>query len=70
MDLSKAFDAINHEFLIVKLYAHEFSNDALKLINSYVSDRWQRTKIDQSFSSWSALLKRVPKRSVLRPIFF
>ena len=38
MDLSKAFDAINHEFLIVKLYAHEFSNDALKLINNCVSD--------------------------------
>ena len=70
MDLSKAFDTINHELLIAKLYAYGFSKDALKLINSYMSNRWQRTKIDKSFSSWSALLKRVPQGSVLGPIFF
>ena len=70
MDLSKAFDTINHQFLIAKLYAYGFSKDALKLINSYMSDRWQRTKIDKSFSSWSALLKRVPQGSVLGPILF
>ena len=57
MDLSKAFDTINHELLIAKLYACGFSKDAVKLINSYMYDRWQRTKIDKSFSSWSALLK-------------
>ena len=39
MDLSKAFDTINHELLIEKLYAYGFSKDALKLINSYMSDR-------------------------------
>ena len=70
MDLSKAFDTINHELLIAKPYGYGFSKDALKLINSYMSNRWQRTKIDKSFSSWSALLKRVPQGSVLGPIFF
>ena len=70
MDSSKEFDPTNHELLIGKLYAYGFSKEALKLINSYVSDRWQRTKIDKSFSSWSALLKRVPQGSVLGQILF
>ena len=70
MDLPKASDTINHELLIAKLYAYGFSKDALKLIHSYLSDRWQRTKINKSFSSWSTLLKGVPQGSVLGPILF
>ena len=64
MDLSKVFDSISHKLLIAKLYAYGLSKDALKLTHSYMSDRWQRTKINAFFSSWSALLKGVPQGSV------
>ena len=70
MDLSKAFDTINHQLLVAKLYAYGFSMDALELILSYLNDRWQRTKINMSFSTWSELLCVVPQGSVLGPQFF
>ena len=35
-----------------------------------MTDRWQRSKMNKSFSSWSELLKGVPQGSVPGPIFF
>ena len=64
MDLSKAFDTINHELMIAKLYAYGFSKESLKLIFSYLSDRWQRVKIDSNFNTWVELLQGVPQGSV------
>ena len=70
MDLSKAFDTLDHNLLIAKLYAYGFKKSALRLIKSYLSDRWQRTKINTSYSSWSALILGVPQGSVLGPLLF
>ena len=70
MDLSKAFDTINHKLLIAKLHAYGFSTDALEIVYDYLSDRWQRTKINTSFSSWSKILCGMPQGSVLGPKFF
>ena len=69
MDLSKTFDTINH-MLIAKLYAYGFEKQALKLIMSYLSHRWHRTKINIEFSSWLEMLLGVPQGSILRPILF
>ena len=70
MDLSKAFDTINHELLIAKLNAYGFDDSALHIVLSYLSDRWQRTKINSSFSNWEELLCGVPQGSVLGPLLF
>ena len=70
MDLSKAFDTLNHELLVAKLGAYGFEKSALVIILDYLSDRWQRTKINVSFSSWSELLTGVPQGSVLGPLLF
>ena len=70
MDLSKAFDTINHELLIAKLKAYGFSDITLHIILDYLSNRWQRTKINTAFSGWKELLCGVPQGSVLGPLLF
>ena len=69
MDLSKAFDSINHNLLIAKLHAYGFDKSSLKLLFSYLNNRRDRTKINQNFSSWEELLQRVSQGSVLGPLF-
>ena len=56
MDLSKAFDTINHKLLIAKLHAYGFCIESLEIIYDYLSDRWQRTKVNTTFSSWSEIM--------------
>ena len=70
MDLSKAFDTLNHDLLIAKIHAYGFDIKTLKLLHSYLTKRWQRTKVNSSFSTWSELLQDVPQGSVLGPILF
>ena len=70
MDLSKAFDTINHELLIGKLNAYGFEKSALKLLLNYLSNRWQRTNINKKFSSWIELMQSVPQGSALRSLLF
>ena len=70
MDLSKAFDTINHEFLIPKLDAYGFEKSALKILWNYLSNRWQRTKINKKFSSWVELMQGVPQGPVLGLLLF
>ena len=69
-DLSKAFDSISHELLIAKLYAYGFSLNSLKLISEYLSDRMQRTKVGNSYSSWRQIIFGFPQGSILGVLLF
>ena len=64
-DLSKAFDCLDHELLIAKLNAYGFSLPALRLIHDYLSHRKQRTRVNNSYSEWLAVMFRVPQGSDL-----
>lgn len=70
MDLSKAFDCVPHDLLIAKLNAYGFSQDALLLILSYLSDREQSTRINNQHSLFQLILSGVPQGSILGPILF
>ena len=48
-DLSKAFDCLHHELLIAKLEAYGFDQSSLSFIYSYLSDRKQRTKVNNLY---------------------
>ena len=60
MDLSKAFDTINHDLLIAKLHAYGLDTNALELTTSYLRNRHQRTKVNGAFIDWKELLTGVP----------
>ena len=57
MDLSKAFDNVNHDLLIARLNAYGLDMDALKPIKSYLSKSHQRVKLNSSFSSYGKKFK-------------
>ena len=71
--LSKAFDCINHEFLIAKLNAYGFDNLSLFFIYLYLSKRSQRTKINSCFTCWAEILFGITNIiicSILGPVLF
>ena len=69
-DLSKVFDCLNHELLVAKLNAYGFTLPALKLVHDYLSDRKQRTRVNNSYSTWFEILFGVPQGFILGPLLF
>ena len=69
MDLSEASDT-KRELLIAKLHVYGFSKDPLEIIFSYLPNRFQRVKINATFSSWTELIQGLPQGSILGTVLF
>ena len=70
LDLSKAFDTIDHDLLLSKLKFYGFSNLALTLMKSYLSDRTQYVDMDGITSDHCRVTVGVPQGSILGPLLF
>ena len=74
-DKGKSFGALltfdlDHELLTATLNAYGFALSALRLLHDYLSNRKQRTKIDDNYSSWSEILFGVRQGSILGSLLF
>ena len=70
MDLSKAFDTINHDLLLAKLRAYGFSTSALNLLYSYLKYRKQKVVINNKTNSSEVVIAGVRQGSIDGPLLF
>jgi len=65
VDLSKAFDAINHSLLLAKLKAYGFSTQALKLMSTYLLGCQLCVRLGGVYSNFKTVKSAVPQGSLL-----
>ena len=70
LDMSKAFESLNHELLIQKLRHISLSSQAILWFQSYLSSRYQTVRINSSLSDFLPVTTAIPQGSILRPLLF
>lgn len=74
LDLSKAYDCIDHKLLLFKLEKYGLRGNTLEWFRSYLSDRKQKVSISKggqvTHSECQSILRGVPQGSILGPILF
>ena len=70
MDLSKAYDCLPHDLVIVKLEAYGLDTNSLRFLFDYLSCRKQITKMVSAHSHWSEVFREIPQGSILGSLLF
>ena len=70
LDLSKAFDTLDHNILLHKLHHYGIRETPLKLLKSYLSNRQQFVEVNETRSETLPMVTGVPQGSILGPLLF
>ena len=70
IDLTKAFDTVDHNILLQKLYNYGIRGNIHSLFKSYLSNRQQFVKVNDAQSNLKSINCGVPQGSVLGPLLF
>ena len=70
MDLLKNLDTLNYRFLLANLKRYGLQPTALKQMENYLTGRFQRRKVNNSYSSCSEIMAGVPEGCILGPLLF
>jgi hypothetical protein len=64
IDLSKAFDCLPHDLLLLKLKSYGVAPSSLNLLESYLNNKKQYVKVGTHSSNWQTMYKGVPQASI------
>ena len=70
LDVSKAFDTIDHNILLDKLNYYGLDDTAIKLFRSCLTNRYQYVQIENAKSPLLEINTGVPQGSILGPLLF
>ena len=70
LDISKAFDKVWHQGVILKLKQNGISGNLLKIVENFLSNRYQRVVLNGLISGRAAVNAGVLQGSILGPLLF